>query len=125
MPEMFYLLRVVENPNYTQMTEGFEGGQFGLFRIQDRKSLEPLVHSPDLKYGFNDTSKLGTAIGKFFRERDASIDSIAATGRIELNVFPMPLPNVDWSDPVVLYDRFSKPQQYIDMIVAMTEELDG
>ena len=121
---MFYLLRAVENPNYTQMSEGFEGGELGLFRLQG-KSPEPLVHSPGLKYGFNNPSELGIAIGEFFRGKDASIDSIAATEMIELNTFPIPLPHVDWSDPVVLYDRFSKAQQYLDMIVAMTKELDG
>ena len=122
--EMFYLLRAIENPNYTQMTGGFDGGELGLFRLQG-KSPEPLVHSPDLKYGFNDPSELGIAIGKFFRGKYASIDSIAATEMIELNIFPIPLPHVDWNDPVVLYDRFSKAQQYIDMMVAMTKELDG
>jgi len=122
---MFYLLRALETTSYTQITEGLEGGEFGLFRIQDRKSPEPMVHSNDSKYGFNDPSELGTAVGKFFRERDASLDSIDATEWIEGTKFPIQLPHVEWSDPIVLYDRFSRAQQYIDMIAAMTKELDG
>ena len=124
--EMFYLLRVLQNPTYTQMSESFsEGAEFGLFKLQQGKPPEPVV-KPEVpkKVGFDRPADLGIAMGKFFRARDSSIDSIAATEFFELSDIPLRLPHVEWTEPLLLYDRIDG-RAYVEIIQAMTKELDG
>lgn len=124
--ERFYLLKVAESPDFTMISEGFEGEQFGLFRIQEGKEpVKPIIHSSELQYGFKDPSELGVEIGKFFRDENESMDSFGATEQIEAAVFPIQLPHMDWhKDPVVIFDRLGF-KQYSSVIVSMTKELDG
>ena len=122
---MFYLLRAVQNPDFTQISEGVsDGGELGLFRFNQKK-LEPLAKPAETnRVGFDKPADLGVAIGMFFSSHYKTINSIAATERIEAVEFPFSLPYGVWEEPVTLYVRLNIPE-YVEIIQAMTKELGG
>ncbi len=123
--EMFYLLRAVQNPDFTQISEGVsDGGEFGLFRFNQKKP-EPIVKPAEAnRVGFDKPADLGVAIGRFFKSQNKAINSIAATERMGAVEFPFSLPYVVWEEPVTLYVRLNS-HEYIGIIQSMTKELDG
>lgn len=133
---MFYLLKAIQNPSVTQMNFGVKDAvgeeaygepEYGLFQIENGKFPEPLIipENTSNRIGFYNPSDLGKAIGKFFRKKYGNVDSIEATEMIELVNIPRRIPDVDWNkSPIIFYDMFGS-KQYIEMMTAMTKELDG
>lgn len=125
---MYYLIRAVPNTNAcgVMTDEILPGGKLGLCSQQDFSYPQPVVKPQGGAFGFEKAEDLGTAIAKFFRQTDKSIDAEAATRQIEAVNIPLFsfLPYVtDWSrEPPLIYTKLSA-HDYTAVIQSMTREL--
>lgn len=123
---MYYLLKVAKPENLFGELEK-SNFTYGLFDLSNPKKIVSVVSGTNSdNFEFHKTPKdLGIAIANFFREKNKSIDAIAATEKIEAATFPIRIPHTEFTaENAIVYDRFGM-RDYMETIKTMTETLKG